>query len=131
MCNSESLSQVYFDEDPKVTDVYKRDLFHHLFRDMVSNKSGMFNDSETLAWFPTNVRLKTFIQKPDSESTVPDTSPVDSFVFAGRKICIYCLYFINADNKGGQYKLLPVWVSVWIGIVQQQPHTFTIPTGSV
>ncbi|XP_028441208.1 probable E3 ubiquitin-protein ligase HERC3 isoform X1 [Perca flavescens] len=46
---------VYFDEDPKVTDVYKRDLFHHLFLEMVSTKSGMFmfNDSETLAWFPS------------------------------------------------------------------------------
>lgn len=62
----ESLSQVYFDEDPKVTDVYKRDLFHHLFPDMFSTKSGMFlfNDSNTLAWFPTNVRLKPFMQKP-------------------------------------------------------------------
>ncbi|XP_070764278.1 probable E3 ubiquitin-protein ligase HERC4 [Enoplosus armatus] len=46
---------VYLDEDPKVTDVYKRDFFHHLFRDMMSTKSGMFffNESETLAWFPS------------------------------------------------------------------------------
>ncbi|XP_049430285.1 probable E3 ubiquitin-protein ligase HERC3 [Epinephelus fuscoguttatus] len=46
---------VYFDEDPKVTDVYKKDLFHHLFHEMMSTKSGMFmfNDSETLAWFPS------------------------------------------------------------------------------
>ncbi|XP_054476471.1 probable E3 ubiquitin-protein ligase HERC3 [Anoplopoma fimbria] len=46
---------VYFDGDPKVTDVYKRDLFHHLFHEMVSPLSGMFmfNDSETLAWFPS------------------------------------------------------------------------------
>ncbi|XP_026222369.1 probable E3 ubiquitin-protein ligase HERC4 [Anabas testudineus] len=45
---------VYFDEDTKVTDVYKRDFFHHLFGDMVSAESGMFmfNDSKTLAWFP-------------------------------------------------------------------------------
>nr|XP_040019735.1 probable E3 ubiquitin-protein ligase HERC4 isoform X1 [Gasterosteus aculeatus aculeatus] len=46
---------VYYDEDPKLTDVNKRDLFHHLFRKMVSPGSGtfMFNDSETLAWFPS------------------------------------------------------------------------------
>ncbi|KAL6107277.1 uncharacterized protein ACO6RY_10950 [Pungitius sinensis] len=46
---------VYFDEDPKLTDVNKRDLFHHLFRKMVSPRFGMFkfNDSETLAWFPS------------------------------------------------------------------------------
>ncbi|XP_067444973.1 probable E3 ubiquitin-protein ligase HERC4 isoform X2 [Thunnus thynnus] len=46
---------VYFDEDPNVTDVYKRDLFHHLFYNLVSSKSGMFmfNDSKTLAWFPS------------------------------------------------------------------------------
>nr|XP_020460096.1 probable E3 ubiquitin-protein ligase HERC4 [Monopterus albus]XP_020460097.1 probable E3 ubiquitin-protein ligase HERC4 [Monopterus albus] len=51
---------VYFDEDPKVTDVYKRDLFHYLFRDMVSTKSGMFmfNDSKTLAWFPSRATKK-------------------------------------------------------------------------
>ncbi|XP_062276832.1 probable E3 ubiquitin-protein ligase HERC4 [Scomber scombrus] len=46
---------VYFDGEPKVTDVYKRDFFHHLFHNMVSTKSGMFmfNDSDTLAWFPS------------------------------------------------------------------------------
>ncbi|KAM7413982.1 hypothetical protein PAMA_019007 [Pampus argenteus] len=51
-----SYSYVYFDEDPKLTDVYKRDFFHHLFHDMVSANSGMFtfNDSKTLAWFPSN-----------------------------------------------------------------------------
>ncbi|XP_026166477.1 probable E3 ubiquitin-protein ligase HERC3 isoform X2 [Mastacembelus armatus] len=51
---------VYFDEDPKVTDVYKRDLFHHLFKDMVSTQSGMFkfNDSKTLAWFPSKTTEK-------------------------------------------------------------------------
>ncbi|KAM8891599.1 LOW QUALITY PROTEIN: putative E3 ubiquitin-protein ligase HERC3 [Spinachia spinachia] len=44
---------VYFDEDPKLTDVNKRDLFHHLFPKMVSPGSGMFmfNDCKTLAWF--------------------------------------------------------------------------------
>ncbi|XP_042071918.1 probable E3 ubiquitin-protein ligase HERC6 [Haplochromis burtoni] len=47
---------VYFDEDPNTKDVYKRDLFHHLFLKMVSEESGMFmlNDSKTLAWFPSN-----------------------------------------------------------------------------
>ncbi|XP_013767854.1 E3 ISG15--protein ligase HERC5-like [Pundamilia nyererei] len=47
---------VHFDEDPNSTDVYKRDLFHHLFLKMVSEESGMFmlNDSKTLAWFPSN-----------------------------------------------------------------------------
>uniref|UniRef100_A0AAX7TE49 HECT domain-containing protein n=1 Tax=Astatotilapia calliptera TaxID=8154 RepID=A0AAX7TE49_ASTCA len=47
---------VHFDEDPNTKDVYKRDLFHHLFLKMVSEESGMFmlNDSKTLAWFPSN-----------------------------------------------------------------------------
>ncbi|XP_034391869.1 probable E3 ubiquitin-protein ligase HERC4 [Cyclopterus lumpus] len=46
---------VYFDEDPKVMHVYEKDLFHHLFREMMSTVSGMFmfNESETLAWFPS------------------------------------------------------------------------------
>ncbi|XP_039989978.1 probable E3 ubiquitin-protein ligase HERC3 isoform X2 [Xiphias gladius] len=49
---------VYFDEDPNVTDVYKRDFFHHLFHDIVSTKSDMFmfNDSKTLAWFPSKAK---------------------------------------------------------------------------
>ncbi|KAM7396239.1 hypothetical protein PAMP_019296 [Pampus punctatissimus] len=53
---------VYFDEDPKVTDVYKRDFFHHLFHKMVSANSGMFmfNDSKTLAWFPSNNAVYEF-----------------------------------------------------------------------
>ncbi|RVE72057.1 hypothetical protein OJAV_G00057880 [Oryzias javanicus] len=44
---------VYFDGDTKVTNVYKKDLFHHLFREIKKEKSEMFmtNDSETLAWF--------------------------------------------------------------------------------
>ncbi|KAF7225086.1 putative E3 ubiquitin-protein ligase HERC3 [Nothobranchius furzeri] len=44
---------VHFDEDSKVTDVYKRDFFHHLFLRIVSDKPEMFmfNDSETLVWF--------------------------------------------------------------------------------
>ncbi|XP_069571291.1 probable E3 ubiquitin-protein ligase HERC3 isoform X1 [Brachyistius frenatus] len=46
---------VYFDENPKLTDVYKRDFFHHLFPEIMSPNFGMFkfNDSKTLAWFPS------------------------------------------------------------------------------
>lgn len=53
------------DEDPKVTDVYKKDFFQHLFHDMVAARSGMFlyNDSNTLAWFPTTVRLYILIEE--------------------------------------------------------------------
>lgn len=53
------VSQVYFDGEPKITAVYKRDFFHHLCRDLVSAKSEMFmfNDAKTLVWFPSKVRL--------------------------------------------------------------------------
>ncbi|XP_061578743.1 probable E3 ubiquitin-protein ligase HERC4 [Cololabis saira] len=46
---------VYFDGDSKVTQVYRKDLFHHLFRNIVETKPEMFmfNDSKTLAWFPS------------------------------------------------------------------------------
>lgn len=46
---------VCFDGDSNVTDVYKRDFFHHLFLKIVSSDSEMFvfNDSKTLAWFPS------------------------------------------------------------------------------
>ncbi|KAM9351918.1 putative E3 ubiquitin-protein ligase HERC3 [Symphorus nematophorus] len=51
----QDMYKVYLDQDPKLTDVYRRDFFHHLFHDMVSAKSAMFlfNDSQTLAWFPS------------------------------------------------------------------------------
>ncbi|XP_072291659.1 probable E3 ubiquitin-protein ligase HERC3 [Eucyclogobius newberryi] len=47
---------VHFDGDSKITEVYKRDLFHHLFLKIVSADSEMlmFNESQTLAWFPSN-----------------------------------------------------------------------------
>lgn len=40
-------------------DVYMKDFFYEVFHEMVSPESGMFmfNDSETLAWFASNVRL--------------------------------------------------------------------------
>ncbi|KAM6937862.1 putative E3 ubiquitin-protein ligase HERC4 [Xenentodon cancila] len=46
---------VYFDGDSKITNVYMKDFFHHLFRNIVATKSEMFmfNDSKTLAWFPS------------------------------------------------------------------------------
>ncbi|KAE8295841.1 putative E3 ubiquitin-protein ligase HERC4 [Larimichthys crocea] len=49
---------VYFDGNPEIDDhlnLYKKDFFYEVFHEMVSPESGMFmfNDSETLAWFPT------------------------------------------------------------------------------
>uniref|UniRef100_A0A4W6ETW2 HECT domain-containing protein n=1 Tax=Lates calcarifer TaxID=8187 RepID=A0A4W6ETW2_LATCA len=48
--------QVYFDENPTVDNVYTKDFFHEVFHEMVSTESGMFmfNDSKTLAWFPSS-----------------------------------------------------------------------------
>ncbi|XP_068168689.1 probable E3 ubiquitin-protein ligase HERC3 isoform X2 [Antennarius striatus] len=59
-------SKVYLDEDPMISNVYKCDLFHHVFNDMVSTQSGMFmfDDSKTLVWFPSKVTeedKKTFL----------------------------------------------------------------------
>lgn len=39
--------------------------------------------------------------------------------------------FINSGNRRGQDKVLPVWGFVWIGLVQPEHHTLTLPTGSV
>ncbi|XP_029910454.1 probable E3 ubiquitin-protein ligase HERC3 isoform X2 [Myripristis murdjan] len=49
---------VYFDGDPKLTNVYMKDFFHKLFEEIASAKSGMFmyNDSKTLAWFPSKLQ---------------------------------------------------------------------------
>ncbi|XP_038854961.1 probable E3 ubiquitin-protein ligase HERC3 [Salvelinus namaycush] len=51
---------VYFDEDAKLTDVYKRDFFLHLFKKLLVPEFGMFmyNDTETLAWFPAMPRVE-------------------------------------------------------------------------
>ncbi|XP_056137440.1 probable E3 ubiquitin-protein ligase HERC3 isoform X2 [Lampris incognitus] len=46
---------VHLDGDPKTTNVYKTDFFLHLFDKLMLPESGMFmyNDSETLVWFPS------------------------------------------------------------------------------
>nr|XP_029529416.1 probable E3 ubiquitin-protein ligase HERC3 isoform X1 [Oncorhynchus nerka] len=51
---------VYFDEDAKLTNVYKRDFFLHLFDKLLVPESGMFmyNDTNTLAWFPAMPRVE-------------------------------------------------------------------------
>lgn len=51
--------QVYFDGDTKITNVYKKDFFHHLFPRIKEEKLEMFrtNDSETLVWFSINVGI--------------------------------------------------------------------------
>ncbi|XP_070828128.1 probable E3 ubiquitin-protein ligase HERC4 [Chaetodon trifascialis] len=48
---------VYFDENLAIDDVCRKDFFYEVFHEMVSAESGMFmfNDSETLAWFPSKV----------------------------------------------------------------------------
>lgn len=51
--------QVYFDENHTIDNIYSKDFFYEVFHEMLSPKSGMFmfNDSETLAWFTSNVSL--------------------------------------------------------------------------
>ncbi|XP_071362163.1 probable E3 ubiquitin-protein ligase HERC3 [Trachinotus anak] len=46
---------VFFDENPTIDNIYKKDFFHEVFHEMVSGESEMFmfNDSKTLAWFPS------------------------------------------------------------------------------
>ncbi|XP_055765161.1 probable E3 ubiquitin-protein ligase HERC6 [Salvelinus fontinalis] len=53
-------SQVYLDEDARLTDVYKRDFFLHVFDRLLVPESGMFmyNDTKTLAWFPAKSRVE-------------------------------------------------------------------------
>ncbi|KAK2841856.1 hypothetical protein Q5P01_012056 [Channa striata] len=51
---------VYFDGNPTLDDVHVKDLFHEVFHELMSAESGMFifNDSQTLAWFPSNAMQK-------------------------------------------------------------------------
>ncbi|RVE72058.1 hypothetical protein OJAV_G00057890 [Oryzias javanicus] len=47
--------QVVFDDNPEVDNLYVKDFFYEVFHEMVSPEYGMFmfNDSKTLAWFPS------------------------------------------------------------------------------
>ncbi|CAI5667999.1 unnamed protein product [Oreochromis niloticus] len=49
--------RVFFDENPMIDDVYRKDFFYEVFHDLISAESEMFmfNDSETLAWFSSKV----------------------------------------------------------------------------
>nr|XP_023835329.1 LOW QUALITY PROTEIN: E3 ISG15--protein ligase HERC5-like [Salvelinus alpinus] len=51
---------LYFDEDARLTDVYKRDFFLHVFEELLAPESEMFmyNDTKTLAWFPAKARVE-------------------------------------------------------------------------
>ncbi|XP_073327615.1 probable E3 ubiquitin-protein ligase HERC4 [Pagrus major] len=46
---------VYFDKNRTIDNLCRKDFFYKVFHDMVSPESGMFmfNDTETLAWFPS------------------------------------------------------------------------------
>ncbi|XP_041794818.1 probable E3 ubiquitin-protein ligase HERC4 isoform X2 [Chelmon rostratus] len=46
---------VYFDENLTIDNIYRKDFFYEVFHEIVSaeSKMFMFNDSETLAWFPS------------------------------------------------------------------------------
>ncbi|KAM9808340.1 putative E3 ubiquitin-protein ligase HERC3 [Neosynchiropus ocellatus] len=46
---------VFFQDDSKPSDLHKKNFFHHFFKQLMSERAGMFhfNDSQTLAWFPS------------------------------------------------------------------------------
>lgn len=52
--------QVLYCEDLKQSDVNKRDFFHNAFKMLLDPESKMFmyNDTETLIWFPAEVSQK-------------------------------------------------------------------------
>lgn len=49
--------QVQFKDDRQITNVNKKDLFLHLFDELMAPESDMFmyNERKTLAWFPPRV----------------------------------------------------------------------------
>lgn len=50
---------MFFDENYEIDPVYVKDFFHEVFHELMSAESEMFmfNDSKTLAWFSSEVRL--------------------------------------------------------------------------
>lgn len=60
--------QVQFVDDSKLTAVNRRDFFLHAFNELLAPDSGMFmyNDSETMIWFPAKVRTITHNAKLSS-----------------------------------------------------------------
>lgn len=69
---------MYFDENLTIDNIYRKDFFYEVFHEIVSaeSKMFMFNDSETLAWFPSKVRLYILIQE-NTEITVFNQFPPD------------------------------------------------------
>ncbi|XP_010886649.4 probable E3 ubiquitin-protein ligase HERC6 isoform X2 [Esox lucius] len=51
---------VQFVEDQKVSQVYKRDFFLHLFDELLAPESDMFmyNDTKTMVWFPAKLKVE-------------------------------------------------------------------------
>lgn len=43
----------------KISDVDKRDFFLNVFKELYDSKMFVFNDTETLVWFPSEVMLKS------------------------------------------------------------------------
>lgn len=47
-------------EQLKISDVDKRDFFLNVFNELYSSEMFVFNDTETLVWFPSEVMLKSY-----------------------------------------------------------------------
>lgn len=67
-----------------------------------------------------------------SDGTICSFSRISHFSYNLNNFQRFIIFtFFNAGKRGGQDKLLPVWGSVWIGLVQPEYHILTVPTGSV
>lgn len=113
--------QVYFDENPTVDNVYTKDFFHEVFHEMVSTESGMFmfNDSKTLAWFPSSVRLQNYL-----------TKNMYQYYFQCNDLRLN-LSLPSTPGNTGAPEVLPVWGSMWTGFVQPVHHILALPNGTV
>lgn len=121
LCNF--VLQIFFlenDTDVNDLNLYKKDFFHEVFHEMMSTCMFMFNDSKTLAWFPSKVRLYI-----TSDQILNYYHPI-LFLFFWFKLRLPS----KPGNRGGR-EILLLWGSVWIGFVQPAHHTLTLPTGTV
>lgn len=110
-----------------IDNLYKKDFFHEVFHEMMSAESGMFmfNDSQTLAWFPSRVRLHNetaFI----SENEEKEKRNIQLIMYL-----ILKQLSLPTLGDAGASEVLPVWAPMWIGFVQQLHRILALPNGSV
>ncbi len=91
---------MFYTEDMRRTDVNKRDFFHNVFKELCAPESQLFmyNDNQTMSWFPALVRQKLFSLGRAKNVNVTRLHTIHT-----------CICILSAQC--GEGEVLPVWDS--------------------